>query len=377
MHIEKMKKRISNIQRIQDSRLFRKAVLDTLKSVLSFDAACLTTVDPYTLLSTGAYTDDSIENIHSLLFHSEYLTNDYNQYLDLIHQNPSVATLFQATDGELKRSARYRDVLHPAGYGDELRAALTHKGKCWGFLTLFRSIASPVFDKTEIEFVSSLSSFLAQNLKEAVLLQPMSDQAWQEMKVPVKEKGMMMLTSHLELFSSNPAGEYWFSQLREWEKINHPLIPRPVRAVCSLAQANNLGRINGAKYTTQEARVCIPTPDGAFLSITASEMYDHRSSSKHLAVTLELAQPYEIMPFIMDGYGLSSRERQIIEFILRGDSTKELANTLSISTYTVQDHLKSIFLKTGVNSRRELISLLNTPYSEADSTISFFAIEEH
>ena len=48
---------------------------------------------------------------------------------------------------------------------------------------------------------------------------------------------------------------------------------------------------------------------------------------------------------------LSSREREIAHFLSRGASNKEIGKALDISERTVKNHLRSIFVKIGVNSR--------------------------
>jgi DNA-binding CsgD family transcriptional regulator len=72
-------------------------------------------------------------------------------------------------------------------------------------------------------------------------------------------------------------------------------------------------------------------------------------------VIIEPASAADVAPIIMLAYGLSEQERTVTGLVCQGMSTSDIAARASISVNTVQDHLKSIFDKVGVRSRRELV----------------------
>jgi len=75
-----------------------------------------------------------------------------------------------------------------------------------------------------------------------------------------------------------------------------------------------------------------------------------------IAVTLRAASTAETFTLLCRAYAFSRRERQVVAALVAGLDTRAVAQRLFISRYTVQDHLKSVFAKTGVRSRRELLA---------------------
>ena len=83
-----------------------------------------------------------------------------------------------------------------------------------------------------------------------------------------------------------------------------------------------------------------------------------RGEPGQVAVIISAAREPEVARLIAQVYGLSEREQDVTRLVLHGHSTVEMADSLHLSPYTVQDHLKAIFEKVGVRSRRELVAHL-------------------
>jgi DNA-binding CsgD family transcriptional regulator len=66
------------------------------------------------------------------------------------------------------------------------------------------------------------------------------------------------------------------------------------------------------------------------------------------------------MEHVLDHYGVTKRERQIVQKICLGKTNKQIAEELFISLQTVKDHTHRIYSKIGVNSRMQLVQMMNT-----------------
>lgn len=348
-----IKQQIIKLGVISDSSHdYRSSLLSLLREAVPFDAACCTHVDPQTLLSTGAVTEDNVESIHPHLFRIEYGEEDVNSYEQMVYGKVHVATLYEATEGQPERSARYRKVLFPVGFRDELRAVLIYEDACWGYLTLYRDADQSVFLKEECEWITSLVPLIAAKMRAFGLALPKVNETWLDDSYV---SGIAVLSDQLELLSSNSEAERWIERLRSWEQIDNNILPRPIRAVSTRA-------LNIISESSAMAKVCIRMPEGPYLVILASRLNTY-DGQIHLAICFEPARPVDMLPIIAEAYGLTEREQHLLDGVIRGLSTKELAAALHISAYTVQDHLKSIFNKSGVSSRRELIWNLHSRFS--------------
>ena len=63
---------------------------------------------------------------------------------------------------------------------------------------------------------------------------------------------------------------------------------------------------------------------------------------------------------LIDQYGLTAREKEVLILILKGNPNSKIADSLFISESTVKFHVKNILKKTQCANRKELLALFNS-----------------
>lgn len=279
----------------------RRTVIDTLRPAVGFERWCWPLTDPTSALSTGGIGEfDFWPSLPRLIALEEH--GDITSKPRLATGRRASVTLSAATRGDLARSRRWRECLQPYGIGDELMTVCRDRHGCWGSVELMRDSDNDLVDAA---------------------LRPTS---W------------------------TPAFADWLTELNGDGPPGTAMLPPAIyeigtRVLTPAADASGL-----------PASVRIRTAAGRWASIEGAAL--EGADAGHVAITIRGASANEVFDLLCKTYDLTKRERQLTALVLDGLATKQLAEALVISPYTVQDHLKAIFAKTHVRSRRELISHL-------------------
>ncbi|HSX99467.1 MAG TPA: helix-turn-helix transcriptional regulator, partial [Streptomyces sp.] len=77
-----------------------------------------------------------------------------------------------------------------------------------------------------------------------------------------------------------------------------------------------------------------------------------------VAVIVDRARPAEVSALLVDAYGLTFRQREVLGGLLLGRSMTQVASFMGISEHTAHDHRKAIYRRMEVSSRSELAARL-------------------
>ncbi len=324
-----------------DPDALRGEVLPRLRKAVPVDALWWAAADPATLLFTRSYREELPEESGPYFVENEFLRQDVNKWTDLARDPAGVRTLMQATGGRPAGSDRYRGIFAPLGLQDELRAVLRVRGVCWGYICLHREVASARFSAAEARFVQQIAPHIAEGIRMGLLRQDC------DLESPMDGPGLVLLAADGAVAGMNQAAGRWLEELGG--RSDGSDLPIEISAL-----ATRLRHLDAAEPALPRLRA--RTRSGRWAVLHASWMNSEAADT--IAVIVEEAAPADVAPMIMTAYGLTSREKTITGLVCQGLSTRQISDRLHLTTDTVQDHLKSVFDRTGVHSRGELVATI-------------------
>jgi hypothetical protein len=125
----------------------------------------LTSDDPEELIDTGLLTPETAPAAGQLIVAGEYMGDGINTFASLARKRVPVAILGETMRGRPERSARYRDVLAPAGMPFEMRAALVSRGRTWGAVHIARRDDKRDFAPADAAVLARIGPVVANGIR--------------------------------------------------------------------------------------------------------------------------------------------------------------------------------------------------------------------
>jgi DNA-binding CsgD family transcriptional regulator len=320
-----------------DCESLRREAIVELQHIIGFERWCWPLADPDTLLPSSGIAEHDFGPGVPRSLELEYSSDDFAAKRVLGRRSDAAGSLNAETGGDLARSPRWDEVMRPVGIGDVAAVACRDALGCWGWMEAFRDSADRPFHEEELELLGRVGPILGSGLRRTMYA---TDGAVAEPGSP----GVIVLDRDLRFVSSTAAARAWIEALPSAELFaKFGMLPSVLYPAATLARASATG-----------AHALLRAVDGRWVMIEAATL-DGRNEGE-IAVTLRAASASETSRLLCRAYALTPREREVVAAIVDGLDTRAVSTRLFISQHTVQDHLKSVFGKIGIHSRRELLA---------------------
>ncbi len=337
-----------------DETTLLREVMTRLRHAVPIDTYRAIEFDPLSGLPTGCVTDMPDPARERFFTEHIYFEDDLLDFSWMARNRLSVGLLSEATEGNLERSLHWREMVGPEGFGHEARGVFTVGSELWGGVALLRESGRPDFSPHEVALMRRTAPHLGAGLKAAALRSQASPDDNGD-----RALGVLVLDQGGSVLHYTAAAERWLKDLgdlgpgwREGEGL--PL------AIWSVVGALR----RALRPHTERDRVSVPrlsvrARSGRWLTLHASMSEpQHPNSPGEMVIVIEPAGLKEMTWLNTAAYRLSPREEEVVGFVVRGASTRQISQALYITEGTVQRHLQNAFEKVGVRSRQALVKRL-------------------
>src|SRR5919199_2236667 len=337
-----------------DAPTLLREVAGRLGRVVPFEAYCAWSNDPLSGLMTHMTHSGMLgEKEGRTYLEHVYFEEDLEEQRRMVRNRFPVALLSEVTEGKLERALRCREITGPLGLGYELLSVCSVGEEQWGGITLIRERGRPDFDAREVALLHRIIPHLSSGLKAAVLAKKASAEPEGE-SVP----GVLVLDDQGRVVQHTESAERWLRNLGDLGEgwLEGEGLPAPVWMVLGALRKALKPETDRDENGVPSVRV--QTRSGRWLTFHGTQTESRAGRTGATMVIIEPSRPQELARLRVSAFGLSERERAVVDLVVQGASTREISEALYISEYTVQEHLSNAFDKAGVRGRRALINRL-------------------
>lgn len=358
-----MERTFTEVQRLcyagLDEETLLREVAERVRRAVPLELYCMHTNDPASgLVTGGVLSDPSYSGMARVALERVQFEDEVTPFDWMVKKRLAALSLSESTGGKPERALRYREVMVPLGAEHEVRGVFALDGELWGSITAMREPGSPEFDAREVAFFRRIAPHIGAGLQAAALRsQALRSEALSESDRE-DPPGVLVLDPAGRVLQHTFAAERWLRDLGDlgpsWREGEG--LPVAVSSVLgALRQALGAGMDRERNIIP---RLLVRTRSGRWLALHGSHAEPDSARGGETMIVIEAAGPREVAWLRTSAYGLTRREREIVDLVARGASTKQISHTLYISEYTVQEHLSNVFEKVGVRGRRALIKTL-------------------
>jgi DNA-binding CsgD family transcriptional regulator len=244
------------------------------------------------------------------------------------------------------RGEYYNDFLRPQSIHYQMTIWLQKEKSVLGTVALFRPRRSRNFSSSERAKAFFMAPYLAGTLEKSIIAEKalVRESVIESMVSAMPYKGIMVLDRFLDPIYRNQEAVSLLSFL--------PALPRDVYLSCKnlLSSKTTPPEEHFPKYDM----VCI---DGRRLSISLRPI--KTLDNPLILLCIEPVEQVNVLSKRLRNCGLSQRELEVVFLLSQGLKNHEIGTKLFISAHTVDNHLKSIYRKMGVNNRTAAASRLH------------------
>lgn len=305
----------------------------------------------------------------------EQLSDVIRRYYEIYHEDPvyqwaisddcprdhNVIRYSDLLDfGQFRKSRFYQELIRPTGYRYVLSIVFRKGDEVIGNISLMRRQGSRDFNQSDLRLARAIASMINATYQNLLLTDELSlrGTVFGIVESLHQNKAFLILSRELRtLYRSERGGQLadWIQQQTGTPIYNFFQSSDSLRDYLAVFASSHVAHHRQLPLEISDA---LPVTDRETLIITL-QLFRGENEQPFLLASLDFDAEKKAQSYLQTVYRMTLREIQIAQLACGGLNSRELGEELCISPWSVKNHLKNIYKKTGTHNRSQLARFIS------------------